>query len=71
MYGPAAERRGITLPTLEEFKYKSSLVFGNSHAIVGEAFKLPQNYIAIGGFHIEEKFDPLPEVSNNIPKRYE
>ncbi|CAB3233294.1 unnamed protein product [Arctia plantaginis] len=65
-YGPAADKRGITLPTLEEFKYKSSLVFGNSYPIVGEAYKLPQNYIPVGGFHIEEKVKPLPEKIQKI-----
>ncbi|CAB3238654.1 unnamed protein product [Arctia plantaginis] len=70
-FGPAAIKRGINLPTLNKIKYETSLVFGNSHVSTGEAYKLPQNYIPIAGYHIDDQKKPLPEdlqkVMDNSP----
>ncbi|XP_061726174.1 LOW QUALITY PROTEIN: UDP-glycosyltransferase UGT5-like [Cydia pomonella] len=50
--------RGRQLPVLEDVKYNASLVLGNSHVAAGQATKLPQSYIPIAGFHIQDI--PLP-----------
>lgn len=67
-FGPAALKRGRNLPTLKEIKYKTSLVFGNSHVSTGEAHKLPQNYISVLGYHIDDEIKPLSEVSHRYDK---
>ncbi|XP_075984345.1 UDP-glycosyltransferase UGT5-like [Anticarsia gemmatalis] len=65
-YGPAATKRGVKLPTLQEMKYKSALMFGNSHVSSGESQRLPQNYIPIAGYHIDDEVAPLPENLKKI-----
>lgn len=62
---PAILKRKNKVPSLQELKYSGSLVLGNTHISVGQAVRLPQNYKHVGGYHIEEKVKPLPEVSFN------
>ncbi|XP_047994958.1 UDP-glucosyltransferase 2-like [Leguminivora glycinivorella] len=57
-FGRAAAARGRRLPPLEAVKYNASLMLGNSHAATGLAIKLPQSYVPVAGFHIQE--EPLP-----------
>ncbi|XP_050682422.1 UDP-glucosyltransferase 2-like isoform X2 [Leptidea sinapis] len=49
------------VPTFEELKYNASLMLGNSHISLGEAYSLPQSYKPIGGYHIETDVRPLPK----------
>ncbi|XP_068619571.1 UDP-glucosyltransferase 2-like [Battus philenor] len=65
-FGPAVANRGRTLPSFYEAKYNGSLMFGNSHVSSGIANRLPPNYIPIGGYHINENTDPLPENLQKI-----
>ncbi|XP_063363864.1 UDP-glucosyltransferase 2-like [Cydia amplana] len=57
-FGPAVAMRGRQLPLLEAVKYNASLMLGNSHVLAGQATKLPQSYVPVAGYHIQEK--PLP-----------
>ncbi|PZC82952.1 hypothetical protein B5X24_HaOG200270 [Helicoverpa armigera] len=66
IFGPAAAKRGITLPTLEEVKYNSSLMFGNSHISSGDPQRLPINHIPIAGYHIQDVVPALPENLQKI-----
>lgn len=52
-------------PSFNDLLYNSSLVLSNTHVSYAAATRLPQNYKPIGGFHIDEKVKPLPEVSNS------
>ncbi|KAJ8711862.1 hypothetical protein PYW08_008816 [Mythimna loreyi] len=65
-YGPAAAKRGITLPTLEEVKYNASMMLGNSHISSGEPQRLPINYVNIAGYHVQDEVPPLPENLQKI-----
>lgn len=62
-YGPAVAKRGRKIRSLDEFRHKASLMFGNSHVSAGRAVRLPQNYIPIAGYHVDDEVQPLPEVS--------
>ncbi|XP_063370482.1 UDP-glucosyltransferase 2-like [Cydia amplana] len=57
----AAAARGRHLPPYDAAKYNASLMLGNSHVSAGSAFSLPQSYIPIAGYHIEETVKPLPK----------
>ncbi|XP_028166369.1 UDP-glucuronosyltransferase 2B15-like [Ostrinia furnacalis] len=59
-YGPAVAKRGRTIPSLYEVSHNASLMFGNSHFSSGRPVRLPQNYIPIAGYHIDEEVKPLP-----------
>ncbi|KOB65062.1 Phenol UDP-glucosyltransferase [Operophtera brumata] len=52
-YSPALAIRGRKLPPYDEVKFNGSLMFGNSHVSAGLPVPLPQNYINIGGYHID------------------
>ncbi|XP_047511372.1 UDP-glucosyltransferase 2-like [Pieris napi] len=58
---PHVKSRNKPVPSLNELSYNASLMFGNSHVSLGEATRLPQNYIPIGGYHIETDVKPLPD----------
>lgn len=62
LIAPHFEARGKIPPSFEQLRYNASLVLGNSHVSMGEAKRLPQNYINIGGYHIDEKTKPLSDV---------
>ncbi|XP_047511764.1 UDP-glucosyltransferase 2-like isoform X6 [Pieris napi] len=49
------------VPSLDILRYNASLMFGNSHYSLGRATRLPQNYIPIGGYHIDTDTKPLPK----------
>uniref|UniRef100_A0A2A4J6T0 UDP-glucuronosyltransferase n=1 Tax=Heliothis virescens TaxID=7102 RepID=A0A2A4J6T0_HELVI len=66
VFGPAAAKRGITLPELEDLKYNGSLVLGNSHISSGEPQRLPINHINIAGYHIQDVVPTLPENLQKI-----
>ncbi|XP_068619858.1 UDP-glucosyltransferase 2-like [Battus philenor] len=64
VYKPIMAQRGRELLPYNVFKYNASLMLGNSHASLGQAIRLPQSYIPIAGYHVEDP-KPLPE---NIKK---
>ncbi|XP_075984941.1 uncharacterized protein LOC142982365 [Anticarsia gemmatalis] len=66
LIAPYITKRGRKPPTFKDVKYNASLVIGNSHVSLGEASTLPQNYIHIGGYHIDENLKPLPEDLKKI-----
>ncbi|KOB76026.1 UDP-glycosyltransferase UGT40Q1 [Operophtera brumata] len=57
---------GRKLPPYDEVKFNGSLMFGNSHVSAGLPVPLPQNYINIGGYHIDSDTPPLPENLQKI-----
>ncbi|GBP42154.1 Ecdysteroid UDP-glucosyltransferase [Eumeta japonica] len=61
VFVPAGNRKGILMPPYEEVKYNASLVISNSHVSLGEPVRLPQNFIPVGGYHIDTKPKPLPK----------
>lgn len=63
-FGPAVAKRGLRLPAFDEVKFNASIMFGNSHVSLGEAHRVPLNYVPIAGYHIKEETQPLPEVLN-------
>ncbi|XP_026332313.1 UDP-glucuronosyltransferase 2B1-like [Hyposmocoma kahamanoa] len=62
----AALKRGRVLLPFSEAKYNASLMLGNSHVSLGQAIRLPQNYIPIAGYHIDSNIAPLPEDLQKI-----
>ncbi|XP_023949681.2 UDP-glucosyltransferase 2-like [Bicyclus anynana] len=54
------ERRNIA-PSFESLAYNGSLVLSNSHPSMSGAVRAPQNFISIGGFHIDRNVKPLTE----------
>ncbi|GBP42162.1 UDP-glucuronosyltransferase 2B15 [Eumeta japonica] len=66
VFVPAGNRKGILMPPYEEVKYNASLVISNSHVSLGEPVRLPQNFIPVGGYHINTKPKPLPKVINAV-----
>ncbi|XP_059057616.1 UDP-glucosyltransferase 2-like [Achroia grisella] len=58
--GPYIIMRGKEIPSFYDVNYNVSLFLGNSHVSLGQPIRLPQNYIPIGGYHIETKVKPLP-----------
>lgn len=60
VYSSIAKKRGINMPPYDETVFNASLVLLNSHPSMGTPFRLPQNVKYIGGYHIEEKVQPLP-----------
>ncbi|KAL0868324.1 hypothetical protein ABMA27_007848 [Loxostege sticticalis] len=65
-YGPAVAKRGRQMPSLYEASHNASLMFGNSHYSSGRPVRLPQNYIPIAGYHIDDEVKPLPEDLQKI-----
>ncbi|XP_037868047.1 UDP-glucosyltransferase 2 [Bombyx mori] len=65
-FAAAFKAKGLVQPSLEELRYSVALVLGNSHVSSGAPLKLPQNYKAIGGYHIAEQSKPLPKEFKNI-----
>ncbi|XP_026735538.1 UDP-glucuronosyltransferase 2B15-like [Trichoplusia ni] len=70
-FGPAVAKRGLRLPAFDEVKFNGSIMFGNSHVSLGEAHRVPMNYVPIAGYHINEETQPLPEnlqkIMDNAP----
>ena len=50
------------MPSYEEALYNGSLLLINSHPSIGTPYRLPQNAKYIGGYHIDPKVKPMPEV---------
>nr|XP_037868128.1 UDP-glucosyltransferase 2 [Bombyx mori] len=65
-FAAAFKAKDLVQPSLEELRYSAALVLGNSHVSSGAPLKLPQNYKAIGGYHIDEQSKPLPKEFKNI-----
>lgn len=59
---PCILKRGRQAPSFHEVRYNASLILSNSYVSMGLALSLPQNYKAIGGYHIDEDVKPLPQV---------
>ncbi|XP_072933660.1 UDP-glucosyltransferase 2-like [Epargyreus clarus] len=59
IYAPLMSRAGKRLPSYDEVRYNASLVLSNSYVSMGESIRLPQNYIPIGGYHINSIVKPL------------
>ncbi|XP_038207504.1 UDP-glycosyltransferase UGT5-like [Zerene cesonia] len=66
LFVPAIKKRGHAVPSLDEVVYNASLILSNSHASMGKAISLPQNFIPIGGYHISQDLKPLPENLQKI-----
>ncbi|GBP42187.1 Ecdysteroid UDP-glucosyltransferase [Eumeta japonica] len=62
----AGKKKGIALPSMAEVNYNASFMFSNSHVSLGEPIRLPQNFIPIAGYHIDQKPKPLPEDLQKI-----
>lgn len=72
LIAPILKKRGRSVPSYEVLRYNASLVLGNTHVALGDAFAMPQAYKQIGGYHINKETVPLPEVgsfSSNIQNR--
>ncbi|KPJ17977.1 Ecdysteroid UDP-glucosyltransferase [Papilio machaon] len=65
-FKPISRRKNKTLPPYEELRLNASLIFGNYHVSMGQAIRLPQNYIPIGGQHIDEVVPALPKDLKKI-----
>ncbi|XP_049866947.1 UDP-glucosyltransferase 2-like isoform X2 [Pectinophora gossypiella] len=61
IFGPIMARKGQHLPSFDDMRFNASLMFGNSHVSFGKATRLPQNFIPIGGYHIDPDVKPLPQ----------
>lgn len=59
---PIISKRWGQVPSYFDVSFNGSLVLANSHISLGQALSIPQNYIPVGGYHIEEDVKPLPEV---------
>ncbi|GBP15254.1 hypothetical protein EVAR_92252_1 [Eumeta japonica] len=57
----AAKKKGIAMPSYKEAVYNASFVLSNSHVSLGEPVRLPQNFIPVGGYHLDLKTKPLPQ----------
>ncbi|XP_052756326.1 UDP-glycosyltransferase UGT5-like [Galleria mellonella] len=66
LLGPYLIQRGKAIPSFSDVNYNVSLVLGNSHVSLGQAIRLPQNYIPVGGYHIDSDVKPLPEDLKKI-----
>lgn len=55
-------KKGRSLPAYEDVVFNASLMLGNSHVSLGQPTRLPQNYKAIGGYHVDTDVKPLPQV---------
>ncbi|KAM3962084.1 UDP-glucosyltransferase 2-like [Aphomia sociella] len=66
VFSPIAAKRGVAMPSYDEAVYNASFMLINSHPSVGTPFRLPQNVKYIGGYHINEKVQPLPIDLQNI-----
>lgn len=59
---PHIRDRGNPVPSMETLAYNGSLVLSNYHPSISIPVRVPQNYIKIGGFHIDQVIKPLPQV---------
>lgn len=59
---PHIRDRGNPVPSMETLAYNGSLVLSNYHPSISIPVRMPQNYIKIGGFHIDQDIKPLPQV---------
>ncbi|XP_063374357.1 UDP-glucosyltransferase 2-like [Cydia amplana] len=66
IYGPVLAKRGRPLPSYDDVLYNASLVLADSHASLGQATRLPQNYKMIGGYHVETEVKSLPQELRTI-----
>lgn len=62
LFTTLVRKRGRQLPSFDDVQYNASLVLANSHVSLGQSLPLPQNYIAIAGYHIDEDVIQLPNV---------
>ncbi|XP_068619917.1 UDP-glucosyltransferase 2-like [Battus philenor] len=63
---PVLKRLGKQIPSFDEVKRNVSLMLGNSHVSLGQTIRLPQNYIPIAGFHIDNNVTPLTKDLKTI-----
>ncbi|GBP15244.1 hypothetical protein EVAR_92243_1 [Eumeta japonica] len=63
----AAKKKGIAMPSFKEAVYNASFVLSNSHVSLGEPVRLPQNFIPVGGYHLDLKTKPLPQNAITNP----
>ncbi|XP_075984662.1 UDP-glucosyltransferase 2-like [Anticarsia gemmatalis] len=61
LFGPYIVKRGRTPPPYDVLHYNGSLILGNSHVSLGQPAPIPQNYIPICGYHIDDEVKPLPQ----------
>ncbi|XP_075985046.1 UDP-glucosyltransferase 2-like [Anticarsia gemmatalis] len=63
---PMVAKRGLKPPSFYEIQYNSSLIIANAHVSLGQALAIPQNFIPVGGYHIDEEVKPLPQDLKKI-----
>ncbi|XP_041983218.1 UDP-glycosyltransferase UGT5-like [Aricia agestis] len=61
VFEPILTKKGKQLPSYNEVRYNASFMLGNGNLITSDPVALPSNYKDIGGYHINEKADPLPQ----------
>ncbi|XP_072933657.1 UDP-glycosyltransferase UGT5-like [Epargyreus clarus] len=66
LFVPILSKRGRMLPPYDEIRYNASLVFTNTHITLRDRLVTPQNYKAIGGFHVSKTFQPLSKELSDI-----
>lgn len=66
LFLPHILNRGRQPPSYYDIQFNASLVLGYTHTSLGEAVPIPQNYIPVGGYHIEEELEALPENLKKI-----
>ncbi|XP_045454501.1 UDP-glucosyltransferase 2-like [Melitaea cinxia] len=66
LYGSIVAKKGRILPDYDDVRYNGSLMLGNSHIITGDNIALPQNYKHVGGYHIKDTVEPLPQHLKEI-----
>lgn len=66
IFEPLLKSKGKTLPPYEDVVYNASLILGHAHPALGSSMTLPQNYIQIAGYYIDEDVKPLPEDLQTI-----
>ncbi|CAD0204905.1 unnamed protein product [Chrysodeixis includens] len=58
-FAPIIAKKGRKPPPYSDVRFNASLVLGNSHVSLGATYTLPQSYIPIGGFHVNDNIAPL------------
>lgn len=66
LYLPIAAKKGVKMPSYDVSVYNASLMLLNSHPSMGLPYRLPLNVKHIGGYHLNNKVEPLPQVSSNV-----
>ncbi|KAJ8711854.1 hypothetical protein PYW08_008808 [Mythimna loreyi] len=66
LIAPIVKEHGRPVPNYNDLKYNASLLLENSQVAIGSAIPLPPNCKYIGGYHIPDSIQPLPEDLKKI-----